>query len=164
MQPHAPAPRLLLLCQKRRLARPGPRHGRRREGQEGRFPDGERWGAGRLGVAELEVERRPGEAEGKARGTHDDSAPRGGIGWVGGEEGLAFAGGCGWRHGLAVRGTEMGRAEGRVGCDRSCWTAVCRFFLGRLLGVLLGVAAAWGDGREGQRPMMGVAAIGEGRR
>lgn len=167
VQPHAPAARLLLLCQQRRLARPGPRHGRRREGQEGRLPDGERWRAGRLGVAELEVERRAGEAEGEARGTHDDGAPRGGVGWVGGEECLAFAGGCGWGHGLAVRGAEVRRAEGRVGGGRSSWTAVCRFFfLGRLPvpGVVLGVAAARGDGREGQGPVMGVAAVGEGRR
>jgi len=167
VQPHAPAARLLLLGEQRRLARPGPRHGRRREGQERGLPDGERRRAGRLGVAELEVERRAGEAEGEARGPHDDGAARGGVGRVGGEEGLAIAGSRDRGHGLAVCGAEVGRAEGgAVVAGGRSRTAVCWFllFLGTLLGVVPGVAAARGEWREGKGPVLRVAAVGEGRR
>lgn len=105
VQPHALPPRLLLLGQQRRLPRPRPRHGRRREGQERGLPDGQRRCTGRLGVAELEVEGRSGETEGDTGRADDDGAPGGGVGGVRCEEGLALAG---RGHGLAVGGAEVG--------------------------------------------------------
>jgi hypothetical protein len=51
-----------------------------------------------------------------------------------------------------------------VGGGRS-WTVVCRLLIfGRLLGVVLGVSAARGDWRERKGPVLGVPAVGEGRR
>ena len=115
MQPYAPSLRLLLLGQQRRLSGPRPWHGGRREGQERGLPDGQRRGAGRLGVAELKVEGRAGYTEGYTGWADDDGTPYGSIGGVGCEQGLSPAGGRGWGHGLAVGGTEVGCSEGGIG-------------------------------------------------
>jgi len=75
----------------------------------------------------------------------DDGAARGGeargsVDRVGGEEGLAIAGGRNWGT-LAVHGAEVGRAEG---------------------GVVPGAAAARGVA-GGEGPVLRVAVVGEGR-
>ncbi|GJN31990.1 hypothetical protein PR202_gb20455 [Eleusine coracana subsp. coracana] len=164
VQPHAAAPRLLLLGQQRCLSRPWPRHGRRREGQERGLPDGQRRGARRLGVAELEVERRVGEAanerpEGPTTTARPQAASVGSSARRASPSPAAATGGTGLRYEVrrwAVR--KAGFAAGAVlrrGSLCCCpWEGCSSWLLGR--------RRRRREGREGEGPVLGVAAVGEG--
>lgn len=160
VQPHAPPPRLLLLGQQRRLPRPRPGHRRRRERQERGLPDGHRRGAGALGVAEPEVERRAREPERQPRRPHHHGPPVGGVAGVGGEERLALPRRRhGW-DGLAVGGAEVRRAEGGV-------PAIAGGRIRRLVvaaAAVAGEATGGGERRRRGAAVLGVVAVGEGRR
>jgi hypothetical protein len=59
----------------------------------------------------------------------------------------------------------MSRTEGGTGGSGSCSNRVSLpLHTGRLLVVVLGIAAASGERREGEGPVLGVATVGEGRR